>query len=731
MRFQLFATMALTLAGFPCVTAEERDLTCFQSGAPYSPQLDIGSDMAIVYGVNAGFAERVAQWREQGYAVGMMTGISWGDYGDYYQTPTGLKKEEVQTTKSGQLFMHGLSTTVGYNVPTPAYLEYIKRYVSPAVDAGVRAVFLEEPEYWAETGWSEAFKREWQRFYGEPWQAPDESVDAQYRASKLKYRLYYDALREVQAHIKARAADQGRTIECHVPTHSLISYAHWRIVSPMSSLMELTAMDGYIAQVWTGTARTPNVYRGVRKERTFETAYLEYGQMASMVRPTGRKVWFLADPIEDNPNHSWSDYRWNYECTVIASLMWPEVGRFEVMPWPNRVFQGTYPKVDMDTRTHGREGIPADYATELLTVINALNDMDQSDVEESGTRGIGVVVSDTMMFQRAAPMPSDGDLGSFFGLALPLVKHGIPVEPAQLEAAATPGAFDRYKLLLLTYEGQKPLKPEYHDQLAAWVNGGGLLLIVDDGSDPYNHVREWWNDGGGNGKTPLDDLLSRLEADPSAADRLQPVGQGGVWLMHAAPRDLQTGADGAVRIIDTVKTLLASRGVPLETRHYLRVRRGPYVAASVLDESTSDEPVSFEGTYVNLFDPMLGVTNRLVLAANERALLYDLDWIKNRGDRAKVVAAAARIRGEQYDGNTFSFTMRGPAGTTGRARILLPCEPAQVTAWPELALDQQWDEASGTLWLAFPNIAAPVTVTIVSKAVSPQGPFMAPSSPSH
>jgi hypothetical protein len=48
-----------------------------------------------------------------------------------------------------------------------------------------------------------------------------------------------------------------------------------RIVSPESSLAQRDGCDGYIAQVWTGTARTPNVYRGIRKERTFETAYLE------------------------------------------------------------------------------------------------------------------------------------------------------------------------------------------------------------------------------------------------------------------------------------------------------------------------------------------------------------------------------------------------------------------------------------------------------------------------
>jgi len=61
---------------------------------------------------------------------------------------------------------------------------------------------------------------------------------------------------------------------------------------------------GFIAQVWTGTARTPNVYEGRKQERTFETAFLEFGAMNALVRGTGGTVWFLNDPIEDNPDHS-------------------------------------------------------------------------------------------------------------------------------------------------------------------------------------------------------------------------------------------------------------------------------------------------------------------------------------------------------------------------------------------------------------------------------------------
>ncbi len=99
--------------------------------------------------------------------------------------------------------------------------------------------------------------------------------------------------------------------------------------------------------MWTGTARTPNVYNGQREERTFETAFLEYGAMQNLVRASGRRVWYLNDPIEDNPNHSWKDYRRNWENTLTASLLQPEVSSFEIMPWPERIYNGQYPVEDV------------------------------------------------------------------------------------------------------------------------------------------------------------------------------------------------------------------------------------------------------------------------------------------------------------------------------------------------------------------------------------------------
>jgi hypothetical protein len=220
--------------------------------------------------------------------------------------------------------------------PGEGFGRFLAKGVKRAMDAGAEAIHLEEPEFWVRGGYSEGFKREWRSYYNEDWVAPHTTPDAQYRASQLKYFLYRRALSQVFDFVKTENARTGRKVKCYVPTHSLINYAHWKIVSPESSLARVGA-DGYIAQVWTGTSRTPNVYQGVTRERTFETAFLEYGAMMNVVRGGGGTVWFLNDPVEDNPDHSWEDYRTNWESTLTASLLWPRVWRYEVMPWPERM----------------------------------------------------------------------------------------------------------------------------------------------------------------------------------------------------------------------------------------------------------------------------------------------------------------------------------------------------------------------------------------------------------
>jgi len=696
-------------------TQEER--LSFQTFDEWSPRTHLDADVAMVYGIGPTLAARIETWRRRGYRIHVMTGVAWGEYQDYLFGRFDGKnhEDEGQTDRNGHVIGHGVN--VPYMSPGESYGKFLSLGVKNAIDAGAEGIHLEEPEFWVRGGYEPNFKREWKAYYGDEWQPLYSSPDAQYRASKLKYFLYRRALSQVFTFVKDYSKKIGREVKCYVPTHSLINYASWGIVSPQSSLLDV-GCDGYIAQVWTGTSRTPNFYEGREKERTFETAFLEYGAMQNLVRASGRRMWFLNDPIEDNPDHSWDDYRTNWESTLIASLLQPEISRYEIMPWPSRIFTKDYPVKDRSQRTAGeaveKVPIPKAYETELQSVIRALGEMKQPaktvSWQHSGTRGVGVLISDTMMFQRGEPDASDARLGSFYGLALPLLKRGVPVEPVQIESALQLNFLNSYRVLLLTYEGQKPPTPKFHQALAAWVRAGGALVVMDDDQDPYNAVKEWWNTSPNAYKTPRHHLFEMMGL-PKDGVGMSRVGKGLVLREAVSPAFLSHQADGSEWVRKAVMQAAAAVRLPWRESNALVLRRGPYVIASGLDESVPDvAALTLRGRFVDLFDADLSLRSAVEMTAGKRSLLVDLDRFSAR--RARVVAAACRVRDEKVAGRTLSFRATGIAQTNAVVRAILPAAPRAVSMNGQPMAPDKFDFAEGTLRVRFPNSPEGVVVAI-------------------
>lgn len=690
---------------FPTDPQQNLERTCFQTGQSWSSAGNLRSDVAIVYGIDAGLPRRIETWRARGYDIHVMTGVSWGSYQDYlYGRFDGVNHEdEAQTERQGTKISHG--GDVYYMCPGTNYGKFLCVGVQRALDAGAKAIHLEEPEFWVRGGYSEGFKREWRSYYGEDWQPPHTSVDAQWRASKLKYFLYRRALQQVFDYVQDYNRRTGRQVRCYVPTHSLLNYAHWHIVSPESSLARLNGCDGYIAQVWTGTSRTPNLYHGTLRERTFETAFLEYGAMQNLVRATGRRVWYLNDPVEDNPNHDWNDYRVNWESTLTASLLQPEVAHFEVAPWPERIFAGKYPR---RAKQEERQPIPPSYATELQTVMNALNDMNQARVTwECGTRGLGVVVSDSLMFERGDPTPSDPHLSQVYGLALPFLKRGMPITPVQLENLTAPHYLDGFKLLMLSYHGQKPLSPEVHTPLVDWVRRGGALVIVDDDGDPYNRVREWWNSGGQTYLTPRQHLFEQLGAgakDPG--EKPVKVGKGVVAWLRRNPAALAAKPDGDSELLSCVTGAAKSIGLEVKETNYLLLRRGPYVVASGLDESIAGNSKEIRGRFVNLFDPELQVQKTISLTPASRLFLLDLDAASEKGPR--VLASACKALTLKQDRNALELAVEGVGDTPAVVLVSAPKKRPNSVALEGVPVQNcDYDGANHLLWIRFKNEPSP------------------------
>lgn len=698
-----------------------RQKTTFQTAHVWIPEIDVRSDAAIVYGVaeqrQEPFEERVKSWRDKGYQVDFMTGIAWGQYFDYFlgkwdgQNHLGVG----QVTMKGDTIFHGHN--MPYVVPVQSYINFMKEQViKRVIDAGVTNIFLEEPEFWARAGYSQPFKDEWKKYYGFDWRPQDASPENTYLSNKLKYHLFYNAIEQVSNYAKQYGKEKGKDVKVYIPTHSLVNYSSWQIVSPEASLASLPGIDGYIAQVWTGTSREPTYYNGEKKERVFENAYLEYGSMLSMTAPTHRKLFFLTDPIEDN-HKDWSDYKKNYQATFTAEILYPTVNDYEVMPWPERIYTGKYKVANSDSETL----IPKYYSTQMQVMINVLNQMPLSSNKINGVSNIGVLMSNSLMFQRFPTHNGydDPQFSNFYGQTLPLIKRGIAVQTVHMENLGYPSTLTNIKVLVMSYSNMKPDKPEVHQQLADWVKKGGVLVYVGKDDDPYQSVMEWWNTKGNNYKTPAEHLFKLLNITPSTGKQKYTVGKGTVYVIKEDPKEfvLQSNNDSSYFNVIKQAYEFAAKAGKLITKNNFYLERGPYDIISVMDENSDTKPYHVSGPVINLFDPQLPVLASKDVQPGEQSLLFDVKRIADK-NKPQVLATAARVYDEKIEGKTYSFVCKSPVNTNISMRILLPSKPTQTKVssnnGKEITdVQSSWDEPSKTLYLGFANSPDGIKVNII------------------
>lgn len=719
--------LALSMCLFGCHSVSHHSLhaddgvkTTFQTGSAWRPTIDNRADAVMVYGVggNPGapsgrsVEDRIRSWKERGYTTHFMTGIAWGEYQDYFTGKWDGKThfDEGQVQQNGDTIWHG--PMVPYIVPTENYLKYIKEmHVKRVIDAGIDAIFMEEPEFWARAGYSDSFKKEWEKYYGFAWRPPHESPENTWLANKLKYQLYYNALNEVFTYAKSYGKSKGMDVKCYVPTHSLVNYSQWQIVSPEASLASLDCVDGYIAQVWTGTARAQNYFNGRQAERVFETAYLEYGSMESMTAPTGRKMFFLTDPIEDQPR-DWDDFRRNYQATFAAQLMYPNIANYEVMPWPERVYDGMY---RIHAGSEERTYIPRRFSTQMQVMVNSLNKMPLSDNKVSGSEGLTVLMANSLMFQRVPVHKGykDPQLSNFFGLALPFLKRGIPVRTAHLENLVH-GALDNTKVLLMSYSNYKPLDADAHHHLAQWVKDGGTLVYSSRDADPFQAVMEWWNQNGNSYAAPSDHLFSLMGIPAKADEGIYKYGKGTVMVARKDPKEyvLSEGADqDFVREVSALYEK-AAKGKAIDLKNVFCLQRGMYDLVAVMSESVGEEPYRIEGSLIDLFDPELPVCNSKDISPGEQGYFINLDRVKK--GKPQVLASGSRESDEVIASHSYTYLAKGPQRTTAVSRVWLPTHPTAVKVNGKDVLDETaWDAHSQTYLLKYENDPDGVRVEFV------------------
>ena len=690
------------------------------------------------------------------------------EYQDYLDGKWDGRKhwDEGQVERSGKDVIH--NPTVPYMVPTVSFSEYLTERMKIAVDKGVEAIHVEEPEFWDRSGYSEAFKREYEIYYKEPWRPQHEDLDVQYKSARLKAYLYSRAIDRVSAALKEYAkVVYNRDLRFYVPTHSLLNYTQWKIMSPEAALINIPTVDGYIAQIWTGTSREANVYEGVYKERTFETAYLEYGVMQELVKGTGRRMWFLNDPIEDLPSYTWENYEYNYRKTAAASLLHPHIWHYEICPWPHRVFDGRYPrfqpniakKDETSYETDQSRPIPGSYSTLLSGMFQLFGDMEQKEFcFEGAGDSVGICMSDSGLFQRTFPdgivngrklgdrfamakhkntgNPVDEEAAEalmkeiredesllldfiqsdafpqFYGMSLPLLKYGLPVRPVQLDNVRRfAGYLDTLKVLILSYEYIKPEAPDINTAVLSWVMNGGTLLYIGDGSDPFHRIDSWWRKSGY--ENPARHLFRLAGMEETPEDGVYPAGNGKIVVWNMVPAKICLSRELAQEYRYKVKDALESLGLSWEFRNDLTLHRGPYIISAVMDESVTDEKKVWEGLFADLGENDYPVITHKEIGPDETALLFDFDTI--REETFRVIGTSARVLDAQTDDGGFQLKLKTADKIRAYTRVRLPQKAAAALAVDEqgqhVPMEVNWDDASRTLLLCYDSHSEEVTVT--------------------
>ena len=349
----------------------------------------------------------------------------------------------------------------------------------------------------------------------------------------------------------------------------------------------------------------------------------------------------------------------------------------------------------------------------MQTMVNTLNDIRTSDKKITGTQGIGVLMANSLMFQRFPNHNGydDPQFSSFYGQTLPLLKRGIPVELVHMENTPFKETFKGLHILVMSYSNMKPMKPEYHNYLADWVKKGGILIYCGEDIDPYQTVLEWWNTEGNEYKAPSEHLFEKMNLSRNPGEGTYRYGKGTVIVMREDPKHFVLKAGNDQKYFETIASAYQKKqGIEIETKNSFIVERGPYTIAAVMDESVSKEPLTLSGLYIDLFDKDLPVLTSKQIQPGEQGYLYDLNKVSGK-IKAKVLCGASRIYDEKVSKQSYSFVAKSPINTTNVSRVLLPRKPEKIRVNGKEE-QPEWDESSKTLLLSFENDPAGVNVSI-------------------
>ena len=230
----------LTLMGLPVGVRphqppkSSKPHSSFQTNGAYDAAFAPATDVVFLYSLDK---DAIYSWAEKGYSVYYMSGFR--EPKDAALVHAG----EIQTDRFGNRITIGANSA--YMVPTAERNVRSSEKFKTAVQSGAAGVIPEEPEIFANSGYSDAFKQEWLKKYLRPWQEPHTSIENRNLSEKLKAELTKD---QIDTILNSVATADPRVVRA-IAIHSPVTYPLWGITAPLNALSTLTSVQEVIGQV--------------------------------------------------------------------------------------------------------------------------------------------------------------------------------------------------------------------------------------------------------------------------------------------------------------------------------------------------------------------------------------------------------------------------------------------------------------------------------------------------
>lgn len=711
--------------------------TTFQTSTMYSELYGIHSDSVMVYATEY---KNFADWYEPGtYVVDMMIAINRATktYIEKYK-----RQDDIQMNKAGNYLEHSSGGSF-YMVPTERWIEYVwDNMLKPVIIAcHPQTIALEEPEMWSASGYSNSFKAEWEAYYDEPWQDPSSSAENMLKANLLKTYLFERIITELSARIK----ELSPSTQVYIATHSTVNYSDWAIDAGLNHYVATGALDGVIGQTWSDTHNTAFPYRGTSFRDNFTNAFIEYSSYVDSVE--GLNFYALADPMMDNKSVTEEDCQYFYRQSIAATLLQPEINRFQILPWVNRAFAN----------------VSSNYRTIQSQIFEALNNVGGKEVTiEAGTPGITYLISDSLSWMNAGNNWALNTTDGLYGILASLVRDGIPTKMKSMDQIKTASDLEGVTVLVVSYDSNVPLYEEINIAIADWVKAGGTLLFLS-GSNDYWDVEDyffWKQDG-----TPLNNLLKHLglnnikttlmtgsgnvTAEDSTLDVFndkkipvsirkfiiafegaenpilkvgnnvigidEPVGNGSFIAVGLPSAAFSNHANGPEMVRALTEYALQYTDYDYCESDLMIVRRGGIVAAHAFDRNQT-----LYGTYINLYSGELSVLEDPTVLKDDSVVLFDISDFDLSIPRLGFTAGRLQEGSLTEAADKMTYTVTSAGNTILSNRILLPAGvyPQDVTIINTKTskevdlLKYSYDEASHTALIMFDGSTDALTVTI-------------------